>query len=66
MTATQAHTVFDARTGRPLDDDVEAVETLTMVELEREITLAALHTRRSHRFDALFSERRRRRRTARA
>ncbi len=62
MTAPQVHTVFDAHTGRPLDDDVEAVETLTDVELEREITLAALHTRRSLRFDALLSERRRRRR----
>ena len=57
----QAHTVFDARTGRPLEGDVEAVETLTDVELEREITLAALTSQRSQRFDALLSERRRRR-----
>ena len=57
----QAHTEFDARTGRPLEGDVEAVETLTDVELEREITLAALTSQRSNRFDALLSERRRRR-----
>jgi hypothetical protein len=59
MTA-QAHTVFDARTGRPLEGEAEAVETLTDVELEREITIAALATPRSRRFDALFTERRRR------
>ncbi len=61
----QVHTEFDAHTGRPLEGDVEAVETLTNEELEREITLAALHSRRSRRFDALLSERRRRRRPAR-
>jgi len=65
MTAHEVHTEFDARNGRPLDDDVEAVETLTDVELEREVTLAALHTRRSDRFDALLRERRRRRHPAR-
>jgi hypothetical protein len=61
MTSLQVHTVFDAHTGRPLDDDVEAVETLTDAELEREITLAALHTRRLQRFEDLLSERNRRR-----
>jgi hypothetical protein len=61
----QAHTEFDARTGRPLEGDVEAVETLTDTELEREITLAALTSRRSERFDDLLSERRRRRRPVR-
>ena len=58
----QAHTEFDARTGRPLEGEAEAVETLTDAELESETTLAALTSRRSRRFDELFSERRRRRR----
>jgi hypothetical protein len=52
--------VFDQRTGRPLEGAVEAVETLTDTELEREVTIAALATRRSRRFDALLEERRRR------
>jgi hypothetical protein len=59
MTA-QAHSVFDAQTGRPLEGEVEAVETLTNAELEREITIAALATWRSHRFETLLAERRRR------
>jgi hypothetical protein len=58
----QAHTVFDARNGRPLEGEAEAVETLTDAELESETTLAALTSRRSRRFDELLSERRRRRR----
>ena len=59
------HTVFDQRTGRPLEGAVEAVETLTDSELEREVTIAALATRRSGRFDALLEERRYRRRPSR-
>lgn len=54
------HVVFDQRTGRPLEGAVEAVETLTDTELEREVTIAALATRRSSRFAALLEERRRR------
>ncbi len=57
-TLTHDHT--DARTGRPLDGEHEAVESLTDEELEREITIAALDSKRSCRFDALFAERRRR------
>lgn len=57
---SHTHTVFDQRTGRPLEGAVEAVETLTDTELEREVTIAALATRRSGRFDALLEERRRR------
>lgn len=57
---TLAHDHADARTGRPLDGELEAVESLTDLELEREITIAALDSKRNARFDALYDERRRR------
>jgi len=52
----------DPRTGRPLEprSGREAVATLSDLELEREITLAALSSGRSKRYDELLSERRRR------
>ena len=58
------HDHADARTGRPLDGEREAVESLTDLELEREITIAALDSKRNLRFEALFAERRRRLATA--
>ncbi len=57
-TLSHAH---DVRTGRPLDGSREAVETLTDWELEREMTIAALTSQRSYRFESLLVERRRRR-----
>lgn len=57
---TLPHDHTDARTGRPLDGELEAVESLTDDELEREITIAALDSKRGARFDALYAERRRR------
>ena len=52
---------LDVRTGRPYDGETEAIETLTDSELEREITIAALASRRIRRYDALLKERQRRR-----
>ncbi|HTR33013.1 MAG TPA: hypothetical protein VMH47_03965 [Gaiellaceae bacterium] len=60
MTFTEHLT--DPRTGRPLElrSGREAVGTLSDRELEREITLAALSSDRSRRYDDLLAERRRR------
>ena len=53
---------YDNRTGRPLEDGVEAVETLADDELEAELTVAAAEPlRRAVRLDALLLERTRRR-----
>ena len=59
--STIAHTI-DVRTGRPLAGEREAIESLTDVELEREVTIAALEHARVRRFELLLAERRRRRR----
>jgi hypothetical protein len=47
---------LDPRTGRPL----KRTRLLTDRELEREITIAALSTRRLRRYELLLAERRRR------
>ena len=53
---------YDQRTGRPLVDGHEAVEELDDSELEVELTVAAMRSRRnSARFDALLNEHARRR-----
>jgi hypothetical protein len=57
--STLTHT-FDVRTGRPLDGEVEAISSLSDSELEREMTIAALASRRADRFEALLAEHRRR------
>ncbi len=58
--STLTHT-FDARTGRPLDGKIEAISSLSDRELEREMTIAALTSKRADRFEALLAEHRRRR-----
>jgi len=50
----------DPRTGRPLHGADEAVETLSDLELQRELTIAALTSSRNGRFEQLLAERRRR------
>jgi hypothetical protein len=53
---------FDDRTGRPVSDGREAVESLTDDELEAEVTIAAAEPRRrAQRLDVLLLERTRRR-----
>jgi len=47
---------LDPRTGRPL----KQMKSLSDEELEREITIAALSTRRLRRYEELLAERRRR------
>ena len=53
---------FDQRSGRPLDDGREAVETLSDGELEEELTVAAYAPGRMRfaRYERLLDERRRR------
>ena len=51
---------IDPKTGRPLDADGEAIDSLSAEELERELTLAAIEQARDYRFQRLLSERRRR------
>ncbi len=51
---------IDPKTGRPLDADGEAIDSLSAEELERELTLAAIEHARDHRFQRLLAERRRR------
>ncbi len=52
----------DPRTGRPLDPVGEALMSLSDLELEREITIAAMEPRRrGERLDTLIKERQRRR-----
>jgi hypothetical protein len=56
--STMSHVPYvDPRTGQPL----KKFALLTDHELERELVIAALSARRSHRYDALLAERRRRR-----
>ena len=50
----------DPHTGRPLDVDGEAIDSLSAEELERELTLAAIEHARYYRFQRLLAERRRR------
>jgi hypothetical protein len=59
--STMAHPT-DPRTGRPLD----SVGTLTDAELEQELTIAALTSKRTTRFETLLAERGRRLRASRA
>lgn len=51
----------DPHTGRPLHGEDEAVETLSELELQRELTIAALTTSRNDRFERLLAEQKRRR-----
>ena len=55
---------IDPKTGRPLDGDAEAIDSLSAEELERELTLAAIEHARDYRFQRLLTERRRRLQTA--
>ncbi len=48
-------TAFDTVTGRPLQGEIEAVETLTDPELQAELTIASLHSR-EQRFERLWRE----------
>ena len=54
----------DPKTGRPLDTDGEAIDSLSFEELERELTIAAIEHARRDRFERLLGERRRRLQTA--
>jgi hypothetical protein len=48
---------YDSRTGRPLEEGREAVETLSDSELEAELTIAASEPRRrASRLDAVLLE----------
>ena len=47
--------LFDTVTGRPLEGQAEAVETLTDPELQAELTIASLHPR-ERRFERLWPE----------
>ena len=50
-------TAYDQRTGRPLDGQTEAVETLTDGELGAELTIAALYpVGRARRYERLWRE----------
>jgi hypothetical protein len=61
MTATM--NTYDLRTGRPLHEGDEAVETLADDELEAELTIALLNVdRRRHRYERLSDELLKRRR----
>ena len=55
---------IDSKTGRPLDAEGEAIDSLSAEELERELTLAAIEHARDDRFQRLLAERRRRLQTA--
>ncbi len=51
-------TSYDAQTGRPMNGDVEALETLSDQELEGELTIASLYpeTPREQRWQRLRRE----------
>jgi hypothetical protein len=59
--ATAPRARRDPGTGRPLHEGVEAVETLSETELQRELTIAALSSSRHARFERLLAEWHRRR-----
>jgi hypothetical protein len=51
-------TIYDERTGRPMDGAAEALETLSDQELESELTIASLHQEapREQRWERLWTE----------